>query len=153
MFYCREQFFPQVQTPEQLEALFMTFIGVRLPQKYFSHWNRVSLTTSEIHCYSIELQYRNPFSLSLLSMNTTEGTELYPRIGRDFDIKVWTNCRMGMMSWAILPLCYIAKQQDLNGEVSNSMLVSVLLMEIYVFKFFWYGHCLYQVFSLVLLNG
>ena len=43
---------------------------------------------------------------------------------------------MGMMSWALLPLCYIAKQLEATGSVSNSLLVSVGLMEIYVFKFF-----------------
>ena len=43
---------------------------------------------------------------------------------------------MGMMSWAILPLCYIVKQQQVSGEVHNSILVSVALMEIYCFKFF-----------------
>ena len=43
---------------------------------------------------------------------------------------------MGMMSWAILPLCYIAKQLELTGEVSNSIFVSVGLMELYCFKFF-----------------
>ncbi|GAB4823015.1 hypothetical protein N2152v2_010061 [Parachlorella kessleri] len=64
------------------------------------------------------------------------GVELFPRIGRSFDIKTWTNCRMGMMSWGVLPLCYAAKQAQLYGQVSPSMLVSVLLMEAYVFKFF-----------------
>ena len=37
---------------------------------------------------------------------------------------------MGMMSWGVLPLCYAAKQAQLEGEVSTSMLVSVLLMEV-----------------------
>lgn len=43
---------------------------------------------------------------------------------------------MGMMSWAILPLCYLAKQLEAQGSVANSMAVSVALMELYVFKFF-----------------
>ena len=72
-------------------------------------------------------------------MPTGAGRELYPRIGKDFDIKTWTNCRMGMMSWALLPLCYIAKQLEATKSVSNSLLVSVALMEIYVFKFFLYA--------------
>ena len=62
--------------------------------------------------------------------------ELYPRIGKWFDIKTWTNCRMGMMSWAVLILCYAAKQYETYGYVADSMVVSVTLMEIYVFKFF-----------------
>lgn len=63
------------------------------------------------------------------------GMELYPRIG-SFDIKTWTNCRMGMMSWAVLILCYAAKQRQLYGAVADSMLVSVFLLELYIFKFF-----------------
>lgn len=39
-----------------------------------------------------------------------QGMELYPRIGKYFDIKTFTNCRFGMMSWAVLILCYFAKQ-------------------------------------------
>ena len=45
---------------------------------------------------------------------------------------------MGLMSWAILPLCYAIKQQEETGSISNSMLVSVALAELYVFKFFLY---------------
>lgn len=65
------------------------------------------------------------------------GMELYPRIG-PFDLKTWTNCSMGMMSWAVLPLCFAVKQYQDIGYVSNSMLVSVVLQQIYVFKFFLY---------------
>jgi 7-dehydrocholesterol reductase len=64
------------------------------------------------------------------------GMELYPRIGKHFDLKTWTNCRMGMMGWAVLVLCYAAKQVELYGRLQDSMLVSVLLMEIYIAKFF-----------------
>lgn len=63
------------------------------------------------------------------------GTELYPRIG-PLDIKTWTNCRMGMMSWVIIPICFAYKQAELYGEVSNSMLVSVTLTSLYNLKFF-----------------
>ncbi|QDZ23633.1 sterol reductase [Chloropicon primus] len=64
------------------------------------------------------------------------GTELYPRIGKSFDIKQWTNCRMGLMGWSVLPLCFMAKQLEATGSVSNSMLICVVLTNIYVFKFF-----------------
>lgn len=62
--------------------------------------------------------------------------ELYPRIGKYFDLKTWTNCRMGMMSWAVLIVCYAAKQRQATGGIADSMLVSVALMQIYIFKFF-----------------
>ncbi|CAD7699090.1 unnamed protein product [Ostreobium quekettii] len=64
------------------------------------------------------------------------GTELYPRIGKHFDIKVWTNCRMGMVSWGVIILCFAAKQYEALGYVADSMVVSVLIMEVYIFKFF-----------------
>ncbi|XP_068636354.1 7-dehydrocholesterol reductase [Aristolochia californica] len=64
------------------------------------------------------------------------GMELYPRIGKNFDIKVFTNCRFGMMSWAVLALTYSIKQYEENGRVSDSMLVNTALMLVYVTKFF-----------------
>ena len=64
--------------------------------------------------------------------------ELYPRLGKWFDIKTWTNCRMGMMGWGVLVLCYACKQRELHGHVTDGMLVSVALMHLYIFKFFLY---------------
>ena len=64
------------------------------------------------------------------------GMELYPRIGRHFDLKTWTNCRMGMMGWGVLVLCYAVKQYEKYGQLSSAMAVSVLLMHLYIFKFF-----------------
>eukprot|EP00884_Botryococcus_braunii_P019397 jgi/Botrbrau1/6140/Bobra.331_2s0033.1 len=66
------------------------------------------------------------------------GMELYPRLGRRFDLKTWTNCRMGMMGWAVLILCYAFKQHQLLGYVSPGLWVTVALMQIYIFKFFWW---------------
>ncbi|KAL4519326.1 hypothetical protein Ndes2526A_g00418 [Nannochloris sp. 'desiccata'] len=66
------------------------------------------------------------------------GMELYPRLGPHFDIKTWSNCRMGMGSWAFLTLCDAAKQAELSstGYPSLSMLVTVGLMQIYIIKFY-----------------
>ncbi|KAJ7531615.1 hypothetical protein O6H91_14G051300 [Diphasiastrum complanatum] len=66
------------------------------------------------------------------------GMELYPRIGRSFDIKVFTNCRFGMMSWAVLAVSYCIKQYEQNGAIADSMLVSTGLMLVYITKFFWW---------------
>ena len=62
------------------------------------------------------------------------GTELYPRI-LDFDVKMFTNCRFGMMSWPLLILCYAAKQYESHG-LSDSMIVAVGIQLIYLTKFF-----------------
>ncbi|KAH9622413.1 hypothetical protein KSS87_007596 [Heliosperma pusillum] len=66
------------------------------------------------------------------------GMELYPRIGKNFDIKVFTNCRFGMMSWAVLALTYCIKQYELYGMVADSMAINAILMIAYVAKFFWW---------------
>lgn len=67
------------------------------------------------------------------------GTELYPRI-LGWDVKQFTNCRFGMMGWPLLLLSYAAKQYDLYGSVSDSMLIAVGLQLIYIGKFFlWEG--------------
>lgn len=62
------------------------------------------------------------------------GSELYPRI-LGWDVKQFTNCRFGLMSWALLILCFAAKQQQVHG-LSDSMLVSVVLQMVYIAKFF-----------------
>lgn len=62
------------------------------------------------------------------------GTELYPRI-LDWDIKMFTNCRFGMMGWPLLILSYAAKQYETHG-LSDSMIVAVALQLIYITKFF-----------------
>eukprot|EP00897_Mesotaenium_endlicherianum_P010764 jgi/Mesen1/9716/ME000693S09273 len=67
-----------------------------------------------------------------------KGMELYPRIGKYFDIKTFTNCRFGMMGWALLAITYAIKQYEVNGRVADSMVVSVALMLVYITKFFWW---------------
>lgn len=64
------------------------------------------------------------------------GTELYPRIF-GFDVKQFTNCRFGMMSWGIIVTSFAAKQSELFG-LSNGMIIAVLLQLVYVGKFFWW---------------
>lgn len=64
------------------------------------------------------------------------GTELYPRIF-GWDIKMFINCRFGMMSWGLILLSYAAKQQELYG-ISNSMMIAVALQFIYLTKFYFW---------------
>lgn len=65
------------------------------------------------------------------------GTELYPRVF-GWDVKMFTNCRFALMSWTIILLSFAAKQKELYGAVSDSMVVAVVLQAIYVAKFFWW---------------
>ena len=62
------------------------------------------------------------------------GTELYPRV-LGWDIKMFTNCRFGLMGWSLLILCYAAKQYEAHG-LSDSMVVAVVLQMVYIAKFF-----------------
>lgn len=64
------------------------------------------------------------------------GSELYPRIF-GFDVKMFTNCRFGMMGWGLIILSYLAKQTEAYG-LSDSMVVAVALQLIYIGKFFFW---------------
>lgn len=62
------------------------------------------------------------------------GTELYPRI-LGWDIKLFTNCRFGMMSWPVIILSFAAKQAAVYG-LSDSMIIALIIMMTYLTKFF-----------------
>jgi 7-dehydrocholesterol reductase len=62
------------------------------------------------------------------------GTELYPKVF-GWNVKMFTNCRFGMMGWPLIILSFAAKQSQLYG-LSDSMLVAVSLQLLYIFKFF-----------------
>ncbi|CAI9731649.1 7-dehydrocholesterol reductase [Octopus vulgaris] len=64
------------------------------------------------------------------------GTELYPKI-YGIDIKQFTNCRFGMMSWALIVVIFSIKNYQLNGWV-DSNIVSTALQLLYITKFFWW---------------
>jgi 7-dehydrocholesterol reductase len=64
------------------------------------------------------------------------GTELYPRI-LGWDVKMFTNCRFGLMAWPIILLSFAAKQSERYG-LSDSMMVAVGIQLVYLAKFFWW---------------
>ena len=102
-------------------------------------------STTHAHAPTLLFDHQGRLSPSSSDSGTTGsimfdyywGMELFPRVG-PLDIKTWTNCRMGMGGWGVLTLCYAVKQaQLLPGNIpSPSMLASVALMQIYIFKFF-----------------
>jgi 7-dehydrocholesterol reductase len=66
------------------------------------------------------------------------GMELHPRI-LGWDVKMFTNCRMGMMFWAVGILCFAHKNMELNnGVLQIGMAVNVALQLIYISKFFFW---------------
>jgi len=64
------------------------------------------------------------------------GMELYPRVF-GWDVKMFTNCRFGMMGWALIIISFACKQDQLHG-ISDSMVVAVVLQLLYIAKFFWW---------------
>lgn len=64
------------------------------------------------------------------------GVELHPRI-LGWDLKMFTNCRFGMMFWAVGTICFAHKNMEINdGVLQLGMFVNVALQLIYIFKFF-----------------
>jgi len=61
------------------------------------------------------------------------GTELYPRI-LGWDVKMFTNCRFGMMAWVLLPLVCAHKSQAVHGVLSPALMANVALQLIYCAK-------------------
>ena len=65
------------------------------------------------------------------------GIELHPTI-LGVNVKQFTNCRFGMMSWSFILLSFAAGQYNKFGYVSDLMLVSCILQIVYIYKFFWW---------------
>lgn len=63
------------------------------------------------------------------------GVELHPRLF-GLDLKQYFNSRLAMMAWSVILLSFAAKQVELHGHLSRSMLVSVGLQLANVVKFF-----------------
>lgn len=64
------------------------------------------------------------------------GMELYPRV-LGWDVKQFTNCRAGMMFWAVAIVSFCYKNMELNGgHLQYGLAVSVALQLIYIAKFF-----------------
>ncbi|KAL1416213.1 hypothetical protein MTO96_006472 [Rhipicephalus appendiculatus] len=64
------------------------------------------------------------------------GLELYPRIGKRFDVKLWTNSRFGMMLWQLLVLiCWKARVETAGW--SWAMAATSFLQTAHAAKFFW----------------
>jgi len=62
------------------------------------------------------------------------GTELYPRV-LGWDVKQFTNCRAGMMLWALLPIAFGAHLEE-KGACTLDYQVNLALQLVYVAKFF-----------------
>lgn len=65
--------------------------------------------------------------------NYMMGVEFNPRIGKWFDFKLFFNGRPGIVAWTLINLSFAAKQQELHGHETNSMvLVNVLQVTVWL---------------------
>jgi len=136
-----------------VSCFFITFTSFILASKF--HWfsptiiyDNLGPMLGALNCFSLvfclALYFKGIFAPSSTDAGTTNsplfdyywGTELYPRI-LGWDVKMFTNCRFGMMGWSLIILSYAAKQQELYG-LSDSMVVAVTLQLIYIGKFFFW---------------
>ncbi len=65
------------------------------------------------------------------------GVELHPRIF-GLQVKQLINCRVSMMGWSVLLLCWAHKHIELHGSLGWAMGTSVGLQLVYILKFFWW---------------
>jgi len=65
------------------------------------------------------------------------GMELHPRL-LGFDIKQWTNCRVGMMAWQVLIVAFVMASWRQTGSWNPGHVVNVALQTVYIAKFFWW---------------
>ena len=63
------------------------------------------------------------------------GTELYPRI-LGIDVKMFTNCRVGMTGWALSAMAFAFAQKELLGSFDPGVVVTAALLVMYLMKFF-----------------
>ncbi|KAH7233215.1 ergosterol biosynthesis ERG4/ERG24 family-domain-containing protein [Fusarium tricinctum] len=70
------------------------------------------------------------------------GIELNPRLGDNFDMKLFSNGRAGMMIWTLIDFSNMAFQYQNQGYVEQSLIFVTALQTIYVVDFFinesWY---------------
>ncbi|KAJ5097016.1 hypothetical protein N7456_007737 [Penicillium angulare] len=70
------------------------------------------------------------------------GIELNPRIGKNFDFKLFSNGRPGMIAWTLINFSNMAYQYQIQQYVEPSLILVSILQTLYVVDFFinesWY---------------
>lgn len=115
------------------------------PTYVYDHWEQFLSTVNTfafILCFLVMLKGKytpstaDHRSSSNWIIDFYRGVELYPRVF-GIDIKLITNCRYGMLSWALLSVIFCMKTFELHGY-TDSALVTCVLTLVYLTKFFWW---------------
>lgn len=127
-------------------ALFAAVAYFKILPLSFVHDNFVQLLSAAV-IFSFALSfylYLSSFGNKLLAAGGNSGNPIYdffigrelnPRIG-SFDLKYFCELRPGLIGWALINLCMAAKQYELHGHVSNSMVLVCAFQGWYVFDAF-----------------
>ena len=92
----------------------------------FLYWKGRTYPTSPDTVYT-----GNPF------FDFFQGIDLHPRL-LGMNLKQLINCRVSMMGWSVTFIAFLIAQHDRTGVVSTSMMASVGVLVVYLFKFFWW---------------
>lgn len=78
------------------------------------------------------------------------GCDLYPSIF-GVDLKVWTNCRMGMTMWPLVIISCVFYQYEKFGleGLTTNMICSAILQLTYITKFFWWEGGYYSTIDIM----
>ena len=112
-----KNFIPFIMTANIFGLFFVTYLYFRSKDKY----------------YDKDIDDKNECSKLFKFFR---GFEHHPRLF-DVDIKQWTNCRFGMISWQIIILLFMFYYFNKHG-FNNGIFVTVLLQSIYIGKFFYW---------------
>jgi len=120
------------------------YFGITTPKEVYDHFGEMlaaMVVISFIFCIFLLIKGHvaptdaDSGSCGNLLYDFYWGMELYPKLG-PLNVKQFTNCRFGMMAWALLPVVFACYQYERDGFLADSVLVCVSLMTIYNFKFF-----------------
>ena len=112
-----ENFIPFIMVANIFGLLFVSYLYIRGKNKYHDKENDESEGSSTLFKF-------------------LRGLEFHPKLF-GVDIKQWTNCRYGMISWQIIILLFMYYYFQKNG-FNNAIFVTVLLQSIYIGKFFFW---------------
>jgi len=65
------------------------------------------------------------------------GIEFNPRFGKYWDFKLFYNGRPGIVAWTLINWSFAARQYEVHGSVTNSMLLLNFIHILYVVDFFY----------------
>ena len=76
------------------------------------------------------------------------GMEIHPRL-LGVDVKQWTNCRVGMMSWQILIIAFLIAGSR-EGSINPGHAANVSIQTIYIAKFFLWETGYFNTLDMIL---